>query len=180
MSNIYPTKLLITTPSSALLGNSLLKNIFPRFPKRKIAVFVLKYVKFCFNSIAKEAFHDSSDIGRTIPIVPRIEIPPIIPNFAFIVFLAASSPKGTLISTSIPFPSGRNSSTILVNIFIGVGLIADFPISTGSPTFVTFPTPFPPKILILLSFLKLTFETISKPCVASGSSPPSFTTVAIA
>ena len=180
MSNIYPTKLLITTPSSDFSGNSFFKNIFPLFPKRNIAVFVLKYVKFCFSSIAREAFHDSSDIGRTIPIVPRIEIPPIIPNFPFIVFLAASSPRGTLISTSTPFPDGRSSFTIPISIFIGVGFIADFPTSTGSPIFVTFPTPFPPKILILSSSLKLTFDMISRPCVASGSSPPSFMTVAVA
>ena len=115
-------------------------------------------------------------MGFTIPVVPNIDIPPIIPSFAFNVFFAVSSPLGTDISTSTPNPSGSISSTVSLIIFNGTGFIAEFPGSTGSPFLVTFPTPVPPKIFIFESFRKLTFEKISRPWVTSGSSPPSFIT----
>ena len=113
--------------------------------------------------MASDAFHASSDIGFTIPVVPRIEIPPIIPSFAFNVFLAVSSPFGTNISTSAPIPCGNTLSTACLIIFKGTGFIAEFPGAIGSPFLVTFPTPIPPKIFIFESFLKFTFEKISKP-----------------
>ena len=110
--------------------------------------------------MASDAFHASSDIGFTIPVVPRIEIPPIIPSFAFNVFFAVSSPFGTKISISAPFPVGRTLSTAALIIFKGVGFIAEFPGEMGSPFLVTFPTPIPPKIFIFASSRKLTFEKI--------------------
>src|SRR5215217_6113024 len=58
---------------------------------------------------------------------------------------------------------------------MGVGFMAALPISRPKPGFVTLPTPLPPSIWMLLGFLlKDTVEHISAPCVASGSSPPSF------
>ena len=40
--------------------------------------------------------------GRTMPVVPRIEMPPSSPSRAFVVCFAISSPRGTLIVTTAP------------------------------------------------------------------------------
>ena len=41
-----------------------------------------------------------------IPVVPKTEIPPTIPNFGFIVFRAISQPSGMEIVTFADLPSG--------------------------------------------------------------------------
>ena len=155
---MYPTKLLITIACDVLSSKLSLRYCFPLFPKRNIASPFPAFSSAILSSIAREAFHDSSDMGFTIPVVPNIDIPPIIPSFAFNVFFAVSSPLGTDISTSAPNPSGNISSTVSLIIFKGTGFIAEFPGATGSPFLVTFPTPVPPKIFIFESFRKLTFE----------------------
>src|SRR5688572_18522406 len=64
---------------------------------------------------------------------------------------------------------------------MGVGVMAALPISRLRPGLLTLRTPLPPSMLILFAFLlKDTVEHISAPCVASGSSPPSFIAAQVA
>ena len=75
-------------------------------------------------------------IGSTMPVVPRIEMPPSIPSFPLKVLAASSSPRGTEIVTSIPGPvrtlsspryftsTSRTASSIIL---LGVLLIAASP-----------------------------------------------------
>ena len=119
-------------------------------------------------------------IGSTIPVVPRIEIPPSIPNRGLNVFLAISSPPGTDISTSIPrfapyFSKIRRQFSRII--FLGTGLIAGSPTAHCKPLAVTTPTPFPPMIPTAPSWSpNRTSAKISAPWVTSGSSPPSLVT----
>ena len=117
--------------------------------------------------------------GITIPLVPRIEIPPSMPSLGLSVLGASSSPVGTEIVILMPFLDKR-SPPILARfsriIFLGTGFIAGRPISSPSPGFVTVPTPIPPSISMPVVSVILTSVTISAPCVTSGSSPPSLIT----
>ena len=119
-------------------------------------------------------------MGSTMPVVPRIEIPPTIPSFGLKVFSAISSPPGTLTITSSPvfsmFLSFKTSRRLSSIIFLGTEFIAASPIALSSPGLVTRPTPFPPSITIPGSSLILTLTSIYAPVVTSGSSPPSFMT----
>jgi hypothetical protein len=49
--------------------------------------------------------------GRTMPVVPRIEMPPTIPSRALVVFSAILSPPGALITTRTPRSSGSSTSS---------------------------------------------------------------------
>ena len=49
-----------------------------------------------------EAAKDAVEYGITIPVVPKIDIPPNMPNLGLSVFFAISSPFGTLIITDKP------------------------------------------------------------------------------
>ena len=107
--------------------------------------------KFCLI----DAAYDAVENGITIPLVPKIEIPSLIPNLGLSVFGANSFPFGTEITTLIPFFSRISFPTSLkfsLIIFLGTGLIAGFPISKPKPCFVTIPTPSAPSISISFIF----------------------------
>ena len=53
--------------------------------------------------------------GRTMPVVPRMEMPPMMPRRALVVFSAIFSPPGTLMTTRTPRSSG------VEDLFDGVG-----------------------------------------------------------
>src|SRR4026209_1528922 len=130
-----------------------------------------------------EAANDAVEYGITIPVVPKIDIPPMIPNLGLSVFLAISSPLGTLMITDTPylcFSSPRTSFIARFIIFSGVGLMAGLPISSPNPGLVTLPTPLPPSIMILSGVSNNdTLAQISAPLVTSGSSPPSLIAAAV-
>ena len=122
-------------------------------------------------------------IGRTIPVVPRIEIPPSTPIRAFRVFSAIASPPGTEIVTSNPGvgPSvPATSATPSAIIRRGTGLIAAEPGGSSRPGWVIVPTPGPPRIEMPGSSTRRTVARTSAPWVTSGSSPPSLMTPAVA
>ena len=50
-----------------------------------------------------EAAKDAVEYGITIPLVPKIEMPPIIPSLGLSVFVASSFPFGTETITFMPF-----------------------------------------------------------------------------
>ena len=85
-----------------------------------------------------ERRHASKDSGLTTPVVPKIDTPPTMPSFAFMVFLAMFAPSGALIMTSTPFPAGRTSLTASVIMLLGTGLIAPSPMGTCKPGFGDF------------------------------------------
>ena len=60
----------------------------------------------------------------------------------------------------------------------GPGLMAGSPGGIAKPGFVTVPTPKPARNCNVPSSVSCTVVTTSVPCVTSGSSPPSLTTVA--
>src|SRR5574342_1389944 len=73
------------------------------------------------------AANDAVEYGITIPLVPKIEMPPKIPSLGLSVFDASSLPLGTEIITLRPFFSRRSWATFemfSIIIFFGVGLIA--------------------------------------------------------
>src|ERR1700690_2264950 len=133
------------------------------------------------------AAHASEERGRTIPVVPRMDRPPIMPSLSLRVFFASNSPfvADMVISTArsedrkgVPEKASDIASAI---IFRGTGLIAGSPTAIARPGFVTVPTPLPPLItsaegkyfrVIMAS------ATISTPLVTSGSSPASLITAA--
>ena len=77
----------------------------------------------------------------TIPVVPRIEMPPRMPSRGFSVFSAIISPSGTEISTSKSAFSPATSVIAAAIILRGTGLIAGSPGGMGRPGRVTRPTP---------------------------------------
>ena len=133
-------------------------------------------------------------IGSTMPLVPRIEIPPSIPSFGLKVFAASSLPRGTLTVTSKPAgsrtppasciipvpgrpPASRTASCTASAIMRrGVLLMAAFPTGWSRPGLVTRPTPSPPSILIPGIPEQATSARTRIPSVTSGSSPLSFRT----
>ena len=118
-----------------------------------------------------------------MPVVPRIESPPMIPSRAFIVFSARRSPPGIEIVTvrsggGAPISAAASMSMSRINAR-GAGLIAGSPTASERPARVTVPTPSPaanpmpePGAAHAVSAI------ISAPCVMSGSSPASLTTPA--
>src|SRR6266540_6233974 len=119
--------------------------------------------------------------GRTIPVVPRIEMPPTMPRRGLVVLRAIRSPPGTLITTCAP-PTARSitSPTAAVICRRGTGLMAGPPTSSPSPGRVTVPTPSPPSSRTPGAVLRPTRAVRCAPWVTSGSSPASLTTAASA
>ena len=71
------------------------------------------------------ARHDAVENGRTIPVVPRIEIPPRMPSRALVVLRAIFSPPGTDSTTTTPrFARSITSATAWVIIARGVAVMA--------------------------------------------------------
>ena len=93
------------------------------------------------------AMKDDTVVLTTIPLVPSMDIPPIMPSLGLSVFKAIFSPFGTDTVTKIPVSCSISlpiSRTLCSIIFFGTGFIACLPISRPNPGFVTLPTPFPP------------------------------------
>ena len=127
------------------------------------------------------ARQDAVENGRTMPVVPRIEMPPMMPSLALVVLRAIFSPSGTemIIWTPLLFRSTA-SPTAWVIIARGTGLMAGPPSSRPRPGLVTTPTPTPPSSSIPGSLRQRTVAVSRAPCVTSGSSPASLTTTASA
>jgi hypothetical protein len=126
-----------------------------------------------------DAIQAEHENGCTIPVVPRIDSPPTIPSRGFHVLRASASPSGTEISTSTspdsPWAAASSAITSLI-IRRGTGLMAGSPGAIGSPALVTVPTPGPARnVTPKPAAPRLTVDTISAPCVTSGSSPASLT-----
>ena len=79
----------------------------------------------------------------TMPVVPRMEIPPRMPRRGLSVRSAISAPPGTEISTSMSAFSPTASWTDAAIILRGTGLMAGSPGGMGRPGRVTRPTPSP-------------------------------------
>ncbi|MNL20083.1 hypothetical protein D3C87_1413140 [compost metagenome] len=128
-----------------------------------------------------EWIHAEQENGMTMPVVPRMEMPPTIPSLPFRVFSAIFSPSRTEISTSKSASSPATSRMAVSIILRGTGLIAGSPGGRGNPGRVMVPTPFPAlKVMPLPGFPRRTVLSISAPWVTSGSSPASLTTPALA
>src|SRR5689334_5173466 len=127
------------------------------------------------------ARHDAVENGRTIPVVPSIEMPPRMPRRALVVLLAIFSPPGTERSTTTPwFTRSVTSATAWVIIARGVAVMAGSPTSMPRPGLVTMPTPSPPSRRMPGSARQRTVAVRCAPWVTSGSSPASLTTTAVA
>ncbi len=124
------------------------------------------------------------EYGTTIPVVPRIDSPPRMPSRGFQVFLAISSPLGIEIVTStspVPWCAAATEAIASRIIVRGTGLIAGSPTASGSPGFVTVPTPGPARNTTPLpGSPRVTVTRIRAPWVTSGSSPASLITPAVA
>ncbi|RAO39907.1 hypothetical protein ONO23_00477 [Micromonospora noduli] len=127
------------------------------------------------------ARHDAVENGRTIPVVPRIEMPPRMPSRRLVVLRAMISPRGTLITTRTP-TSLRSTTSATASPIIrrGVSLIAGPPTASPRPGLVTVPTPAPPASRRPGTSVQFTVAVSSAPWVTSGSSPASLTTTASA
>ena len=69
------------------------------------------------------ARQDAVEKGRTMPVVPRIEIPPMMPSLALVVLRAIRSPSGTEMTTRTPlWARSIASPTDWVIIARGTGL----------------------------------------------------------
>ena len=109
------------------------------------------------------AVHASAERGLTMPVVPRIDMPPTMPRRLLSVFLAIASPSVTLTVTSMgpaAYPAGCPASVTAsmiasAIIFLGTGFMAASPGGMQRPGRVTTPTPFPPLTIILFSARKL-------------------------
>ena len=124
-----------------------------------------------------ESIHAAQEYGTTIPVVPRIDNPPTIPNRPFSVRCASTAPSSTPTSTTRstgPPATSANASRIICR---GTGLIAGSPGGNGSPARVTTPTPGPARN-VTPAPPRQTRTRTSAPCVTSGSSPASLTTAA--
>ena len=100
-----------------------------------------------FISAFMEPSRAVSLMGSTIPLVPRMDIPPTIPRRELNVLSAILSPSGTEISTEIPpvWPyAPQTSSTASFIMLRGTRFMAAFPTGWSRPLRVTLPTPTPP------------------------------------
>ena len=127
------------------------------------------------------ARHAAVENGRTMPVVPRIEMPPTMPRRGFDVRRAIFSPPGTLTSTTTPTSSvSKTSATAAAICARGPALMAGPPTSRPRPGLVTVPTPGPPRSSMPGASRSVTRAVRWAPWVTSGSSPASLTTTAIA
>ena len=120
----------------------------PIFPGDIYTVFVSE---FCILNFISASIVSSSAvllIGKTIPEVPSIEIPPITPSLSLKVFFATSIPFST-ITVMFTVPVRLFSAKILLRLSIiiclGTGFMAGSPFGSTSPFFVNVPTPSPAK-----------------------------------
>ena len=79
------------------------------------------------NWVTIEFLYASLDIDLAMPVVPRTDIPPTIPNLGFIVFLAILSPSGMEMVTFATLPSGTLSVKFFIIMLRGTGFIACSP-----------------------------------------------------
>ena len=127
-----------------------------------------------------------AEMGRTMPVVPRMDRPPRMPSRRLRVFSASTSPSRTKIVISRFFVFScwaKASSTASQIICRGTGLMAGSPTATARPGLVTRPTPGPLTSMIgscNAPSSQRTSAPISAPLVTSGSSPASLTTEAMA
>ena len=127
------------------------------------------------------ARQDAVENGRTMPVVPRIEMPPTMPSRALVVLRAIRSPPGTEMTTRTPAAVRSTASpTAWPIIARGTGLMAGVPGSRPRPGLVTIPTPTPPSSSIPGASRQVTVAVRWAPWVTSGSSPASLTTTASA
>ena len=115
-------------------------------------------------------------MGRTMPVEPRMEMPPSIPSRGLKVFAASRDPSGTEITASRPPCSPVSSNACRswsLIICRGPELMAAAPTGWFRPGRVTRPTPCPPSMRMSVSVLR-TVATTNAPLVTSQSSPPSF------
>ena len=118
----------------------------------------------------------STLMGRTMPVVPRMDRPFFMPRRGLKVLRAISRPPGIDTVTRAPFVpiTLRTASSIILR---GTGLMAGSPTGIFSPGSVIVPTPSPATNRISPSLSKTsTREMISMPLVMSGSSPLSLMT----
>ena len=122
-----------------------------------------------------EFLNASSLIGRSTPVVPRIDKPPTIPSVGLSVFFASSIPSG--IDIVISRSDSSNSSATLLISSRGFGLIAGSPTGICKPDLVTIPIPSPALKTIpeFFSSRRILIK-IETPFVISGSSPENFLT----
>ena len=121
-SSMKPTKLLIRITASCGTPNPAAR-LTPRRPG--VSSSVRCPAALAISSWGTRAcLKASSDIGSTIPVVPRMEMPPVIPNRGFIVRRANCSPSGTLITTSAPVPEESTTDRLSLIICSGPGLMA--------------------------------------------------------
>lgn len=82
-----------------------------------------------------DAIHAASDIGSTMPLVPRMEMPPTMPSIGLKVRRAMRSPSTQPIARSKPglAPPASTSSTAMRIIWRGTGLMAGSPGGTRRP-----------------------------------------------
>ena len=112
--------------------------LFPSAARRFISVFTV-------------SMRAVSLIGSTIPLVPRMDIPPTMPRRGLNVFPAISSPSGTDMTAENPPPYENDeatSSSASLIMALGTLLIAALPGGWSRPLRVTLPTPFPPSMSI--------------------------------
>ena len=178
-SSINPMKLLVSAIWFLWIPSTCSAKSWPIRPGTRTAVSQpLAFITFNWGT--KEFLNPSSLIGFTMPVVPIMEIPPSIPRVWFNVFLANTLPLGTLTVTVTPWPWTQNSSKTSFIIARGPGLMAGSPGGIARPGFVTVPTPKPARKRISPESSRVMVVSTSLPCVTSGSSPPSFITVALA
>src|SRR6266508_2878083 len=128
-----------------------------------------------------DARHEAVENGRTMPVVPRMEMPPTIPSRGLVVLRAMRSPPGTEISQTTPaVPRSSTSPMARLICARGTGLIAGPPTSRPRPGLVTVPTPSPARQVTPGWALGCSRTVRWAPWVTSGSSPASFTTTASA
>ena len=127
------------------------------------------------------ARQDAVENGRTMPVVPRMEMPPKMPSRALVVLRAIRSPPGTEMTTRTPDAARSTVSPTAAAIMArGTGLMAGEPGSRPRPGLVTTPTPTPPSSSIPGPSRQVTVAVRCAPWVTSGSSPASLTTTASA
>ena len=149
----------ISLPMSIIAypGKRMCENLTPRRP-------VVRTILSAFLMSSSFISPRCSFHGSTKPVVPRIDIPPVMPTCAFSVFFAICSPSGTDISMHAPLrPVCAIASFTASSIWrMGDGFIA------GMPFFE--PIPLPALIMILSQTLAI--ATISIPPVASEAWSP--------
>ena len=121
----------------------------------------------------------SSLMGRTMPLVPRMEMPPSMPSRGLKVPPASRRPSGTEMTARSPpdAPAALSAAWACARIIRrGVELMAAAPTGWSRPGLVTRPTPSPPSISTPGMPVRSTRAKIRAPSVMSGSSPPSLRT----